>query len=97
MRVTWHAVPGKGERATSVPEGRLMSPLVPKIFCIEVYAMRFEKRQILLLKSPSAMVFKLVLDVMNRLWHLRNAHAKGAVALLPTKGSQFSEGLVDPG
>jgi hypothetical protein len=59
--------------------------------------MRFEKRQILLLKSPSAMVFKLVLDVMNRLWHLRNAHAKGAVALLPTKGSQFSEGLVDPG
>jgi hypothetical protein len=48
MRVTWHAVPGKGERATSVPEGRLMSPLVPKIFCIEVYAMRFEKRQILL-------------------------------------------------
>jgi hypothetical protein len=55
MKVAWHAVPGKGERATSVPEGRLMSPLVPKIFCIEVYAMRFEKRQILLLKSPSAM------------------------------------------
>ena len=75
----------------------MIRSLVPEIFFVELYVVRFEKRQILLLKSSSPMMFGLMVDITDRFWQLRNAHTECTVPLLPTEVSQFPEGLMNPG
>ena len=40
----------------------MICPLVPEIFFVELYVVRFSKRQILLLKGSSPMMFDLMID-----------------------------------
>jgi hypothetical protein len=68
MKVAWHEVPGGRPTRWDLPEGGLIVPLVPKIFCVEVYPVCFDKRQILLLECSGPMVFQLVFNVMDSLW-----------------------------
>jgi hypothetical protein len=46
MRVAWHEVPGDVHHRCAVPSGRLIAPLVPRIFCMDFYVVRCEKRQL---------------------------------------------------
>jgi hypothetical protein len=46
MTVAWHEVPGNFHHRCAVPSGRLIAPLVPRIFCVEFYVLRCERRQL---------------------------------------------------
>jgi hypothetical protein len=46
MRVAWHEVPGDFHHRCAVPSGRLIAPLVPRIFCMDFYVLRCERRQL---------------------------------------------------
>ena len=68
----------------------------PEVFFIEIAAVSFEAGQIFLFECSRPMMFELLLDVMDGFRYLRDAHAEGAVPLLPSKVSQIRKVFVYP-
>src|SRR3954466_3705147 len=68
----------------------------PKVAWIVVDSVAFEEGDELLLVGLDALMFRLIGDVTDRVIHLRDADAEGAVAFLPGEIAACRELVVDP-
>ena len=66
-------------RRGSRPRGTVEAIVSPTVFVVETELMPLQKRQVLLLKSSDPMMFDLILDVINGLSQLRDAHTGSAI------------------